>query len=161
MLTLALGLSATFAILLYLQYLDRSWTAWANKKDAEAGEFRTKYLDALASITSRAEAAEQLAASQALTIHAFRDSIGDRKLAEGLAAQIVYLQERLTESQRAVVTLTDLRAGQAVVRQGQATTETPEAPPRQTLWALASGQGRPTSSAPQLSVSDLKKPHGD
>lgn len=156
MLTLALGLSGALLLLL-LAGLYRH----ADHTRKDFNTFRTKYLDALASITSRAEAAEQLAASQALTIHAFRDSIGDRKLADGLASQIAYLQERLTESQRAVVTLTDLRAGQAVVRQGQSAPETPEAPPRQTLWALASGQGRPTSSAPQLSVSDLKKPHGD
>jgi hypothetical protein len=128
----------------------------------ESDQFRAKYLDALASITARAEAAEQLAQTQAHSLHAFRDSIGDRKLAEGLAAQIVYLQERLTESQRAVVTLTDLRAGQAVVRQAREIEPEPAVTPREPLWRLASGK------APKLSVeqlrrvsSTLKAPHGD
>lgn len=135
MLTLALGLS-TLAVTLYAAYEIR-----ASRR--ALSEFRLKYLDALASITARAARAEELAASQARTIEGFRDSIGDRRRADALSESVTYLQERLTEAQRSVVALTDLKTAQVVVKQGKE--QEPEAPvaPRPSRWALAAGLPQP------------------
>ena len=117
--------------------------AYLVRLNADFQSFRLKYLDALGSISIRAQKAEDLCASQTRVIAAFSDSIGDRKLSESQATHVAWLQERLTEAQRAVVALTDLRAQQTVVNQAKPSEPAPIVPYRPSRWAMAAGISEP------------------
>ena len=117
--------------------------AYLVRLNTDFQSFRLKYLDALGSISIRAQKAEDLCASQTRVIAAFSDSIGDRKLSESQATHVAWLQERLTEAQRAVVALTDLRAQQTVVNQAKPSEPAPIVPYRPSRWAMAAGIAEP------------------
>ena len=108
-------------------------------------KLQTEYKDALVAISNRADRADQLAKTALDSLGNFERAVGDKRSLEAavksLTEQTAYLQERLTEMQRAAIGLVNPKLEATLTGQTNRAKEEPEDPyhPPPPRWAAASG----------------------
>ena len=121
-------------------------------------ELTTKYKDALSAISARADQEAALATTALEQLGNFERAVGDKRSLEAavksLTEQTSYLQERLTEMQRANIALANPKAEQIIAaqtfRKDQKDEPYSPPPPR---WAAANGD----TNMPEPLVAELTR----